>query len=248
MRQDTLMAQLKYEQIADWLRQRIADGTYSPGDVLPSSRDLCERWAVSRATTIKAMEMLRADGLVTPHQGRGFTVVALPLARPAGGRVAGAPRTSGALAFSRLGVPDRAKPSRRVADVLGLAPGALALRRARLMLVDGTSPHSVATAWFPLDVADACPRLAHEGPIAEGTTRYVQRVLGRAPVKGVDVTTVRLASAAEAELLGVDRPRAVAVVLHTAYDRDGRALVCEEGVTASELWERTDEYPMGDGF
>jgi GntR family transcriptional regulator len=39
-------------------------------------------------------------------------------------------------------------------------------------------------------------------------------------------------------------PAAVAVVLHTAYDKDGRPLVCEEGVTAGALWERTDSYPM----
>jgi GntR family transcriptional regulator len=242
------MAQLKYEQIADWLRERIADGTYGPGDVLPSSRDLCERWSVSRATAIKAMEMLRTEGLVTPHQGRGFTVVPAPLGRPAGGRVAGVPRTTGALVFSRLGVPDRAEPPPRISEALGMAPGVLALRRVRLMLVDGAAPHSVVTAWFPPEVADACPRLAHEGPIAEGTTRYVQRILGRVSVRGADVTTVRLATAAEAELLQVDLPCAVAVVLHTAYDSEGRALVCEEGVTASELWELSEEYPMGDGF
>lgn len=242
------MAQLKYEQIVDWLRERIADGIYGPGDVLPSSRDLCERWSVSRATAMKAMEMLRADGLVTPHQGRGFTVVPAPLGRPAGGRIAGVPRTTGALVFSRLGVPDCAEPPQRVGEALGLTPGVLALRRVRLMLVDGTAPHSVVTAWFPPEVAEACPRLAFEGPIAEGTTRYIQRTIGRAPARGVDVTTVRLATAAEAELLRVDQPCCVSVVLHAAYDGEGCPLVCEEGVTASELWERVDKYPMGEVF
>ncbi len=106
---------------------------------------------------------------------------------------------------------------------------------------------SYVTAWFPPDIAGACPRLSQSGPIAEGTTHYVRRQTGRGPVRGTDVTTVRLATKAEAEHLGVKRPSAVAIDLHTAYDQDGRALVCEEGVTPSGLWERTDNYPMGTG-
>jgi GntR family transcriptional regulator len=65
----------------------------------------------------------------------------------------------------------------------------------------------------------------------------------RAATRGVDVVGVRLATAAEAEQLARSVPLAVAVDLHTAYDADGSPLVCEEGVTPGELWERSDEYP-----
>ncbi|MEU8700525.1 GntR family transcriptional regulator [Streptomyces sp. NPDC048680] len=239
------MPLLKYEQIADSLRVRISDGEFGPGDLLPSGRDLCEQWSVSRATVIKAMDVLRGDGLVVARQGSGFTVVEIPVARPAGRRTAGSARVSGGSPFRRLGAPEKEQPPSRVADAMGLAAGSVALRRDRLMLLDDGSPLSLVTAWFPEEVADACPKLAQKGPIPEGTTHYVARTTGRYPAHGTDTTSARLASAGEAEGLGLGVPAAVVVVLHTASDGDGGVLVCEEGVTPAHLWEQVDSYPMG---
>ena len=88
------------------------------------------------------------------------------------------------------------------------------------------------------------PRLAQTAPIAEGTTRYVRRQTGRFPVEGTDATSVRLASETEAEYLALPEPTAVAVVLHTAHDQEGRPLVCEQGVTPGALYARVDTYAM----
>lgn len=238
------MPQLKYEQIADHLRGRITEGEFGPGDVLPSGRDLCEQFGVSRATVIKAMDILRHDGVVVAKQGSGFTVTKTPVARPAGGR-GGQSRITGGRPFNRLGSPTREVPPERIRDALQLALGSKALRRARLVLEPSGLPHSHVVAWFPPDIAEACPRLSQDGPIAEGTTHYVTRLTGRPPAQGADAHTVRLASRDEAETLGLTIPCAVGVTLHTAYDLEGRALVCEEGVTGSSLWEVTDRYSMG---
>ncbi|GHA01658.1 hypothetical protein GCM10010389_46310 [Streptomyces echinoruber] len=119
-----------------------------------------------------------------------------------------------------------------------------ALRRVRLVLLDDGAPGTLVTAWFPLDIADAAPRLSLPGPIAEGTTHYVRRETGRAPCEGVDVTKVRLATDEEAQLLELRPPAAVAVVLHIAYDQEHRPLVCEEGVTPSHVFEETETYSM----
>ncbi|WP_414169451.1 GntR family transcriptional regulator [Streptoverticillium reticulum] len=239
------MPMLKYEQIADSLRRRITEGEFGPGDLLPSGRDLCEQWGVSRATVNKAFDVLRADGVVVARQGLGFRVTETPVARSAGGRRAEHTRVSGGRPFRRLGTPVREVPPAHVVEALGLRPGEFALRRDRLMLLDDGSPLSLVSAWFPPDIANRCPKLAQAGPIAEGTTHYVTRETGRTPVQGTDTATVRLATAAEAVELGRECPLAVAVDLHVAYDGAGLALVCEEGVTPSELWERGDNYPMG---
>ncbi|MBH5129403.1 GntR family transcriptional regulator [Streptomyces sp. PU10] len=238
------MPLLKYEQIADDLRTRIANGEFGAGELLPSGRDLAEQWGVSRATVVKAYDILRHDGLVVARQGSGFVVTETPVARPAGGRRAGSTRLSGGAPYRRLGTPDRAVPPTHVAEALGLTHGEEALRRVRLVLLDDGSPHSLVTAWFPASVADAAPRLSAKGPIAEGTTHYVRRETGRFPVEGVDVTRVRLATDEEARHLGVERPTAVAVVLHTAFDQRHHALVCEEGITPAHAFEQIDSYLM----
>ncbi|MEV8479582.1 GntR family transcriptional regulator [Streptomyces sp. NPDC051173] len=239
------MPMLKYEQIADSLRRRITEGEFGPGDLLPSGRDLCEQWSVSRATVNKAFDVLRADGAIVAHQGLGFRVTETPLARPAGGRGIGATRVSNGRPFRRMGQPVREVPPAHVADALGLRPGETALRRDRLVLLPEGAPLSLVSAWFPPAVADQCPKLAQVKPIAEGTTHYITRQTGRSPAWGTDTTTVRLAGAAEAEALGRSLPLAVAVDLHVARDSEGSPLVCEEGVTPSGLWERTENYSMG---
>lgn len=58
------------------------------------------------------------------------------------------------------------------------------------------------------------------------------------------MTTVRLATETEADRLGVPPNTPVAVLLHTAYDEQGRPLVCEEGVTPSSFFEQVDTYSM----
>lgn len=238
------MAVLKYEEIAESLRARIAAGQFAPGDTIPSGRELADQWDVSRATAIKAVDVLRNDGVVVAKQGTGFVVTETPVARPAGARRAGSARIMGGMPFVRVGTPDWAEPPARVATVLGISPGVQALRRIRILQLPDGSPNSCVEAWFPPEIAEAAPRLADTAPIAEGTTRYVRRQTGRFPVEGVDVTTVRLATEVEADRLGVATSAPVAVLLHTAYDQDGRPLVCEEGVTPSSLFEQVDTYAM----
>jgi GntR family transcriptional regulator len=238
------MATLKYEEIAESVRARIAKGEFAPGDTVPSTRDLSEQWSVSRATAIKAMDVLRADGVVEARQGTGFVVTEVPVARPTGGRRAGSTRVAGGMPFLRVGTPDWAAPPARVAGVLGLDEGVQALRRVRVLQLSDGTPHSYVEAWFPPDIAEQAPRLGQAAPLAEGTTRYVRRSTGRFPVEGEDVTTVRLATEVEAEHLGLDGPTAVAVVLHTAYDSEHRTLVCEEGATPAEHFEQIETYAM----
>ncbi|MBW1597019.1 GntR family transcriptional regulator [Streptomyces sp. JJ38] len=238
------MALLKYEEIAEHLRSRIAAGEFGPGELLPSGRDLAERWSVSRATAIKAMDVLRADGVVEARQGTGFVVTETPVARPAGGRQAGTTRVTGGMPFLRVGTPEWTTPPKHVAETLRMDAETTALRRARLLQLPDGSPHSYVVAWFPPDVAETSPRLAQTAPIVEGTTRYVRRQTGRFPAEGVDVTTVRTATAAESDRLGLPANTPVVVVLHTAFDQEGRPLVCEEGVTPSTVYERVDTYAM----
>lgn len=238
------MAVLKYEEIAESLRTRINAGEFVPGETIPSGRDLAEQWSVSRATAIKAVDVLRSDGVVEAKQGTGFVVTETPIARPAGARRAGSARITGGMPFSRVGEPDWADPPAHVAAALGMEPSHAALRRTRILQLSDGQPHSYVEAWFPPEIGEASPRLAQTAPIAEGTTRYVRRQTNRFPVEGKDVTRVRLATETETEHLALPTPSAVAVVLHTAYDQEGRPLVCEEGTTPSGLFEQTESYAM----
>lgn len=78
------MPQAPYSRIAGELRHRIETGQLAPGDRVPSTRAITQRWGVAMATATKALAALRQEGLVRAVPGVG-TVVAdtAPQARSA---------------------------------------------------------------------------------------------------------------------------------------------------------------------
>lgn len=58
------------------LRQFIIDGSYSPGDRLPSERDLIGRLGISRSALRKALGKLENEGSIWRHVGKGTFVAA----------------------------------------------------------------------------------------------------------------------------------------------------------------------------
>jgi len=63
-----------YEQLAAILRKRIEGGTYAPGRRLPSLVDLEAEFGLNPKTIHKALDVLRAEGLIQTSPGRGTFV------------------------------------------------------------------------------------------------------------------------------------------------------------------------------
>lgn len=73
------------EVIVDQIRLLIRQGQLSAGDRLPSERELCERFGVSRVTVREALRVLEANGLVEIRVGaRGGAFVTAPSSRLVG--------------------------------------------------------------------------------------------------------------------------------------------------------------------
>lgn len=70
---------VRYMQLAELLRQRIARGELVVGDRLPSLEELTKEFGVSRITVRQAMELLSREGLVLPQRGRGTYVTGRPV-------------------------------------------------------------------------------------------------------------------------------------------------------------------------
>lgn len=73
------------EVIVDQVRLLIRQGQLAAGDRLPSERELCERFGVSRVTVREALRVLEANGLVEIRVGaRGGAFVTAPSSRLVG--------------------------------------------------------------------------------------------------------------------------------------------------------------------
>ncbi|WP_246739630.1 FadR/GntR family transcriptional regulator [Martelella sp. HB161492] len=62
-------------RVSDALRGAILDGTYQPGQKLPSEAQLTQAHGVSRTVVREAVAALRSDGLVEARQGAGVFVL-----------------------------------------------------------------------------------------------------------------------------------------------------------------------------
>lgn len=60
-----------YVQVAEYLRRQIQSGELGPGDKVPSSRELQEKFGLASATVQNAFRLLKNEGLIYSIQGRG---------------------------------------------------------------------------------------------------------------------------------------------------------------------------------
>lgn len=60
--------------IIDWLTQEIESGHLSPGEKLPSEKQLGEQFSVSRSVVREAIAQLKSEGIVFSQQGSGVFV------------------------------------------------------------------------------------------------------------------------------------------------------------------------------
>lgn len=216
-----------YRQVADVLRERIISREYMPGTDLPSTRELMEEFEVGNKTITSAVTVLKGEGLVEGLRGRGVRV------RPEVERrvimadwVKPPPRgekdhwtamgeRAGRDYRQRITDATLVEPPGEVANLLNLGEGDLAVRRSRVMLIDGKTVEMVDSYYPPflLDLAEgeaAGSRLREPRPIKGGALRLIAD-LGYAPHNSArEAVDARMPTPDEARTL--DLPSGVPVL------------------------------------
>jgi GntR family transcriptional regulator len=67
-----------YEQVAGEIRRAIAEGEAKPGERLPPAKDLAAVLDVNTNTVLRALRLLRDEGLLEFRRGRGISVAGTP--------------------------------------------------------------------------------------------------------------------------------------------------------------------------
>ena len=69
---------LLHQQVATQIRRAIAEGEAKPGDRLPPARHLAAVMGVNTNTVLRALRLLRDEGLLELRRGHGIRVTGTP--------------------------------------------------------------------------------------------------------------------------------------------------------------------------
>jgi GntR family transcriptional regulator len=243
-------------QIAADLSALIRAGELAPGAILPSERELVERYRTSKSTASKAVALLQAEGLVSTEFGRGtFVRSRPPLRRVSAARRHAEHRSSGKPIFDTEAIEQGQVPSRQILETgraalppdaarwLHADPGSEAVIRRRLQLLDGI-PAVLSTSYYPLWMA-AGTRLESPGALPEGPDELIEN-LGHHFSRGIEVFRARMPSQQEVRLLRLSGGVPVVQMWNVDYDQTGRPLQAAEDLYAADRHEFAYEWSEGD--
>ena len=225
---------IRYREIADDLRERIVEGEFAAGRVLPSEAELSAAHSVSRVTIRKSLEVLRQEGLVDSRQGFGWFVAVDPVSQSLGrlGTIESQLTESGASPVRKILDFGFVNAPKRVADVLGAGS---VLRVRRVNLADG-QPFARVTVWCPEALGASLSRSD-----VERASFYdlIDVDLGGA----TQTIGAGAASSSDATVLRVPDGSPVLVCDRVTRDADGTPILVSEHVFPAHLTEFVVELP-----
>jgi len=230
---------IRYQSIADDLRSRVAKGEFASGGVLPSESALSSQYDASRVTIRRALEALRAEGLVESRQGFGWLVAGEPLRQDLSrlatieGQLASAGLRSERriVSFGFVNAPDR------VRDILSERT---VLQVRRVNLADG-EPFARVTVWCPEALGAS---LSRDDVERSSFLEQLDVDLGGA-TQTIGADSV---SGDDATLLGVPVGSPVLVAERITRNAAGRPILVSEHVFPAHRTRFTVELPADDGL
>ena len=194
---------LSFREIAQEIRQAIVGGQYPPATLMPPEPVLAERFGVSRALVNRAMQLLAAEGLIQPRQGRGTMVTWLPPLVHSSARYAQDTREkSGARGafdaeIKALGLEPqheittgRERPPAEVAEALGVAADSVSCVVRRRRLSASGIRVRLNASWFPLSIA-ADTVLEDGGAVIVGGVKSFLAEEGHRQVRATEADLMR---------------------------------------------------------
>lgn len=209
-----------YIQIAEGLLDRIESGELTPGDRLPSERELSQMLGVNRMTLRRALQLLESQGLLLRRQGDGTYVAEPKIERQAGQLV---PFTRG---MQRRGYLPGAKVislekrpvEGAVAKELGLSVSTAVYYVRRLRLIN-REPVMLERLTIP---AQRFPRFERFDLSDRSVYDVMEQEYGVTVVRARQSLEPVVATKYEAELLGVEPGDPLMLEQRLGFDQNDR--------------------------
>lgn len=238
-----------YAKIASDLRDKIRDGTYGPGALLPSRNEISAMFGVSAITARDALSVLSHEGYARAIRGRGHIVRRHRPRLTVPGRVYAPAVIDGTTLDATLVELDRADVYQETAPdniALPLESGAdlVWVRRAVYIATADRQPVQVHVSWLPGLGDDAAAALRGLDP-GLAWLEAVELVTGRVVTAVRQNTRARGANPFEARTFGIPGGTTVLVSHLTTY---AAGLAGDEPIEHSRFAWPTDAVRLSDDY
>ncbi len=209
-----------HQQLKAAIEDRILSGEWLPGTQVPSERELCEQYRISRITVRQALSALVMEGRLVRTQGRG-TFVASPRIEQQLTQLTGFTqdmRARGKRPSARVLEAECIPALATIARALKTKVGESVIMLRRLRLADG-EPVAIETAYL---LENRCRGILREDLATRSLYDILTKKYSLKPVRAIQQMEATACPAAEAKLLGMRRGEPVLHIHRTTYDRDGQ--------------------------
>jgi GntR family transcriptional regulator len=225
-----------YMQLKTILASQINRGELRPHEKLPSERQLCRNFGISRMTVRHALGALAQGGLVYTQPGKGIFVADPRLSLNVQVSLAGWSEDilrSGATPSSTLLKACLSLATPELAKALHVAQGEELVRIDRLRMVDNV-PLAVQTAYLPHRL---CPGILRYDLATQSLIRTLGKEYGLRLAQAEETVRAILANPEERDLLGLSDPAPVLSTERTTYLDTGEVIEFSQGTFCGE-WYR----------
>jgi GntR family transcriptional regulator len=239
------------DQIAAYLRDGILSGDYPPGEPLPSSRKLTERFGAAAQTIRNAVTTLEKEGLVYSRQGKGVIAREHPQRTMEPAKYKTPPTDGGKYQWlteaekrgssgkAELLAVERVTPPAAVRDAFSLEEGTQVLLRRQVLYLDD-QPCELVEVYVPLDLAEGTP-IAENRKIRGGVGRVLQEA-GFPSLRCVDKVSARWPTPEQARVLKMPTKLPVLRTFRVTYSANGRPIQVDIMAKAGHLYELQYEF------
>lgn len=189
-----------YYQIEEYLKQKIEEKEFEVGKMIPSERELSERFEVSRMTVRQAVTNLVNAGVLYREKGKGTYVAEKKIEQPLKGLTSFTEdmKKRGMTSSSRLLAFDVIEAPGDIREKLELEEGDKVYGIQRIRMAD-EKPMAIETTFMPQKLL---PDLTED--IVHGSIyHYVERDLGMAISQARQIIEARAADEGEADFLNI---------------------------------------------
>ena len=212
-----------YHQLLEIIKIKIKEGTWSPGDRIPSEAELCDTYGVSRTVVRQALRELESENIIIRRKGKGTFVAKPKISEGLIQKLTGFYQDMterGLVPGTKVLFQQIVPANQKIARYLDIPLGTEIVDIKRLRFIHD-EPIQLVTTYIPRYLS---PDLVNVELSKRSLYEYLETENGIKIARGIRYIEAVLANKEEADLLEIDEGDPLIMLDSVSYTETGQAI------------------------